>query len=201
MKIEYEATFFNIKKDEVRKKLKKIGAELLKPEVLMRRVVFEPPKHIDKNNGYIRVRDEGYGKITMTFKIQDKGAGIETEKESEIEIKSFNDGVQFLIDLGYKKKSEQESLRELWKIDNVEIMIDTWPFTETYIEIEGKNEENVRKIVEKLGFDWKDAHFGPSMARFISKKYGISENDINNKIPIIKFNTKNPFLEFLENKK
>ncbi len=40
MKPEIEATFIDINKDELRKKLKQAGAKLLQPEVLMKRVVF-----------------------------------------------------------------------------------------------------------------------------------------------------------------
>lgn len=41
MKPEIEATFIDINKDELRKKLKQAGAKLLQPEVLMKRVVFD----------------------------------------------------------------------------------------------------------------------------------------------------------------
>ena len=41
MNIEYEATFTGINKDDIRTRLKNIGANLIKPEFLMKRVVFE----------------------------------------------------------------------------------------------------------------------------------------------------------------
>lgn len=44
MEIEYEATFPNIDKDEVRTKLRNSGAVLKRPEYLQRRVVFSLPK-------------------------------------------------------------------------------------------------------------------------------------------------------------
>lgn len=36
MQIEYEATFININKDEIRARLKKVGATLVKPEFLQK---------------------------------------------------------------------------------------------------------------------------------------------------------------------
>ena len=190
-----------INKEEMRKKLNQVGAKLAKKETLMKRAVFYPPEHINKNKGYLRVRDEGVGKVTMTLKIQIDGAGIETERESEIEIKSsYEEGVKFLKNLGYKQKARQESLREIWEINNVEIMIDTWPFTETYVEIEGKSEQEVREVAEKLGFDWNKARFGASMAPIIEEKYGISQVEINNEIPEILFGDVNPFEEFRKKK-
>ena len=62
MKNEIEAQFLDIDKDDIRSKLKEIGANLEKPEVLMRRVVFYTGEH-----SFARVRDEG-DKIVMTYK-------------------------------------------------------------------------------------------------------------------------------------
>ena len=46
MDIEYEATFVNINKDEIRKRLKDSGAKLIKPEFLQKRVNFNPSKYL-----------------------------------------------------------------------------------------------------------------------------------------------------------
>ena len=58
MNNEIEAQFLDINKEIIREKLKKVGAKLVKPEVLMRRIIFDIGKH-----EYARVRDEGGGKI------------------------------------------------------------------------------------------------------------------------------------------
>ncbi len=57
MDVELEAKFANIQLDEMRKKLKKIGATLVHPETLMRRKVYEHPTN--KQSDWFRVRDEG----------------------------------------------------------------------------------------------------------------------------------------------
>ena len=44
MAIEYEATFLDINKEETRENLKKVGAELVRPEFMQKRVVFGLPK-------------------------------------------------------------------------------------------------------------------------------------------------------------
>ena len=38
-------------------------------------------------------------------------------------------------------------------LDDVNIDIDSWPLIPTYAEIEGKSEEEVKKIIEKLEID------------------------------------------------
>src|SRR4030042_1295776 len=66
MNIEYEATFYPINKNQMRLKLKKTGAKLIKKEFLMKRTVFNPP--IPIKEGWLRVRNEG-DKITMSLKV------------------------------------------------------------------------------------------------------------------------------------
>ncbi len=194
MKIEYEAMFMNINKEEIISKLKEIGAELVKPETLMKRKTYWLPKELEEKDGYFRVRDEDAGKITMTLKLSE-GTGIESDREAEIEVKDFEQACNLVENLGMKQKAFQETKREIWELDGVEIMIDTWPFIPTYIEVEGKSEEEVKEVSEKLGFDWGDAKFGTSVVQ-AAAFYGISAEDINNKIPKIIFDMENPFEKF-----
>jgi len=192
MEIEYEATFINIDKQDIREKLRKIKAELLHPEFLQKRIVFNLPKGNEIKGGWARVRDEG-DKITMSLKIVD-GASIESQKEICLKIDSLEKAEEFLILLGCEKKAYQENKRELWKIDGIEATIDEWPFLEPFVEIEGDSEESVKQIAEKLGFDYKNALFC-SIDTLYSKKYNLSEDVINNQTPKIVFEMKNPFIK------
>ena len=70
MEIEYEATFPNINKDEIRKRLEKAGAILIRPEYLQKRVPFHLPKEKRSKGKFVRVRDEG-DKITLSLKVFD----------------------------------------------------------------------------------------------------------------------------------
>lgn len=191
MEIEYEATFPEIDKPEIRKKLKKIGAKLVKPEFMQKRVVFSLPKGNEIRGGWLRVRDEG-DKITMSLKVVD-GDKIENQKESCLKVDDFDNSVLFLESIGATKKAFQESKRELWIMDNVDITIDEWPFLEPYLEIEGSSEKEVKDISQRLGLDYKKALFC-SVDILYEKKYGVSR-DIINSIPEIRFNSKNPFIK------
>ena len=192
MIIEYEATFANINKKEVRRKLKSIGAKLEKPEFIQRRIVFHLPKGQEIEGGWLRVRDEG-DKITMSLKIITGGA-IENQKEICLKIDNFNEAVEFLEQIGCQQKAFQESKREIWEIDGVEVTIDEWPFLEPFVEIEGNSEEAVKKVSRKLGFDYKKAIFD-SVDYFYNQKYGVSKKVINDLTPRIVFGEKNPFLK------
>jgi adenylate cyclase class 2 len=191
METEYEATFANINKDEIRNKLSTVGAKLVRPEFMQRRKVFNMPKGLEDKEAWMRVRDEG-NRVTMSYK-KIGGKAIDEQKETMLVIDDFDAGVEILEKLGCIKKAFQESKRELWELDGVEITIDEWPFLEPYIEVEGKSEEAVRKVSEKLGFDFKEAIFD-SVDYLYSQKYGVSKDEINNKTPEILFGEKNPFL-------
>lgn len=192
MNIEYEATFTNIQKDEMRKKLKDLGAVLVRPEFLQKRTVFFPPKGGHDMKAWIRVRDEG-DKITMSLKVV-AGDKIEDQKEICITVDNFDNAAKILALIGCIKKVYQETKRELWKFNDAEITIDEWPFLEPFVEVEGNSEEIVKSVSEKLGFDWQLAKFC-AIGTLYSEKYGLGIDEINNNTPRIIFGEKNPFID------
>jgi len=189
--IEYEATFPNINKDDIRQRLEKAGATLVKPENLMVRSVFELPSGHKIEGGWLRVRNEN-DKITMSLKIVN-GDKIEDQKEICLKIDNFEEGVKFLESIGCEPKAYQESKRELWILDEVEITIDEWPYLEPYVEVEGKSEEVVKNVSLKLNFNYNQALFC-SVDALYDNKYKVGIDYINNKIKRICFNEPNPFI-------
>ena len=190
MQTEYEATFENIDKADIRERLKNAGAKLIKPETLYRRETFK--SKIDPINAWLRVRDEG-DKITMSHKMS-TGNKIDDQKEICLTVDSLENAVDFLESLGYEKKAFQETKRELWNLDGVEITIDEWPFLEPFVEVEGESEEKVKQACEKLKFDYSQAIFC-AVGTLYKRKYGIHPDEINNKVDKIIFEMKNPFVK------
>lgn len=190
METEYEATFTNVIKDDIRSKLTFLNADLIKPEFMQKRVVFHLPSGHEIKGAWMRVRDEG-DKTTMSLKIVD-GDHITDQKEICIGISDFKLAVELLKTIGCEEKAFQESKRELWKLNDVEITIDEWPFLEPFVEIEGPSEEKVRDIADKMGFEWEKAKFC-AVGTLYAEKYSMSENVINNDTPRIVFDMENPF--------
>jgi adenylate cyclase class 2 len=193
MQIEYEATFENVDKDEMRGRLKAAGAKLVRPEFLSRRYTFSIPGRQNGVSSWIRVRDNGK-RVTQTLKIVHTGK-IDEQKELEIEVGNFEDAAEFFERIGCRRKSYQETKREKWNLDGVEVSIDEWPFLEPFVEVEGKNEGEVKKVSEKLGFDWNKALFC-AIGHLYYRKYNMPEHFFNNKVPKITFKMKNPFEKF-----
>jgi adenylate cyclase class 2 len=192
MEVEYEATFAKVDKNKIRQRLEKLGAKLVKPEFLQTRVVFHLPKGHEIKDGWLRIRDER-DKITMTLKVVG-GDRIENQKETCLKVDNFGEAIKFLNAIGCRQKAYQESRRETWQIDGVEVTIDEWPFLEPFVEIEGPSEEEVKRISQKLGFDYRKAIFG-SVDFLYQKKYGVAREVVNDLTPRIVFDERNPFLK------
>ena len=186
MNNEIEAQFLDINKDEIRAGLEKIGAKCVKPEVLMQRVVFDTGPHT-----FARVRDEGGGKIVMTYKNVADDTSILGTKEVNLTVDDYKDAVLFLKNCGLRIKAEQESYREIWEYDEVEICIDTWPWIPTFIEIEGPSEESVWDVAGKLGLTREQAKFG-SVDTTYQHYYGIDTDVVNLHTPKILFDMEPP---------
>ena len=159
MQDEIEAKFIQCNHDSVRQLLTRIGAECHSPMRLMTRAILDyPDGRLAKIHAYIRVRDEG-DKISVTYK-QDAEKTFGSAKEIETTVGSLDTMVQMFEALGLVVQSRQESKRETWKIDDVEVVLDEWPWLDPYIEIEGPTKEHVMDVAKKLGFTWRDAVFG-----------------------------------------
>jgi len=191
MNIEYEATFPDIEKEEMRRILEKAGATMKREEFLQKRVVFALPTGHEITGGWARVRDEG-NKITMSLKIVD-GDKIENQREICLAVDSFEQAELFLTTIGCKKKSYQETKRELWMMGDTEITIDEWPFLRPFVEIEGKSEEVVKQVTEKIGLDYTEALFGAVDIIYMYQYPHLTFDRIN-KTPLIVFEGENPFL-------
>lgn len=177
MEIEIEAKFLDIDAGVLREALKKCNATLVHDECLMRRKNFDHTDgRLEEIGGWIRVRDEG-DKTTLTYK-QLVDRTIEGTKEIEVVVDGFDKTCDFLLAIGMDNKSYQETKRERWEFDGVEVTIDTWPWIPTFVELEGGSEEKLKKVAEKLGLDWAKAMHG-SVETAYQACYNVSEAEID----------------------
>ncbi len=174
METEIEAIFTDINKDTIRTKLTKLGADCIHTERIQKRKNYDfIDMSLAKKKGWVRLRDEGHA-IVLTYKQMDKRS-IDGMKEINITVDDFAITDSFLETIGLKKKSYQETKCESWKLDDVEIEIDEWPWLPPFIEIEGENIKKVEETANKLGFKMSDATYG-AVNNLYAKKYKL-END------------------------
>lgn len=188
MLTEYEAKFLNVNKQEVRRQLSTVGAILARPEFLQRRWIMDLPDQKVSRGAFLRLRDQG-NKSTLTWK-EYPDASIQHPKELEIDVGNFDATLELMKILGCRPTSYQENYRELWTLDSAEICIDTWPFMETYVEVEAKSEDDVETVAKKAGFDWSQALF-LGVNKVFQRKYGkhVHLRDL----PQLTFDMPNPF--------
>jgi adenylate cyclase class 2 len=75
-------------------------------------------------------------------------------------------------------------------LGDAEIVIDTWPFMEPFVEVEAPSESRLKAASLAAGFDWSAASFFATNKIF-QMKYG--ENTHMSDIPILTFEMSNPF--------
>ena len=148
MKTEYEIRILEIDKEEIIRKLEKLGAKKI-GEFNQKRYVYNlKPAEEGK---WIRLRTNG--KITtLTYKDIVSNT-IDGTKEIEIEVNDFETTNEFLEKIGFKHKRYEENNRIQYILDGVEIDIDSWPMIPTYMEIEGVSENEVLDKLELLKVD------------------------------------------------
>jgi len=179
MKTEIEAKFLNIDIEKTRIKLKEIGAVMQYPERLMKRKVFDyPDARLYKEGAWVRVRDEGEGKITLSYKkLLDRT--LHGTKEITLNVSDFETACNFLQACGFESKSYQETKREKWMLGESEITIDTWPWIPTFLEIESENEEEIQRVSNLLNLDWSKALHG-SVETAYQDVFNVTEIEIDN---------------------
>ena len=148
MNTEYEVRVLEIDEAKMIKKLASLGAKKV-GEWHQKRYVYDmiPPEE----NAWIRLRTNG-NESTLTYK-NVKENTIDGTKELEIVVSDFEKTNNLLELMGYHHKGYQENKRIRYLLDGVEIDLDTWPLIPTYMEIEGKNEQEVKDILSKLDIE------------------------------------------------
>lgn len=146
MDTEYEVRVLEIDVLEVEKKLKELGADF-SWDCLQKRYVYDFIPKVDGK--WIRLRTNG-DKTTLTIK-NVVSSTIDGTQELEIVVDDFEKTNLLLNELGFVAKGYQENRRRQYILDGVEIDIDSWPLIPTYLEIEGKSEQEVYQVLEKLG--------------------------------------------------
>lgn len=145
MNTEIEVKVLEINHDEIIKKLESLNAKKVFDSLQQRYVYDLIPK---EKNKWIRLRTNGI-KTTITLKdLQAKT--IDGMKEIEIEVDDFEKANLLLNSLGFKSHGFQQNKRVQYILNGVEIDLDKWPMIPEYLEIEGKNEEEINKIIKLL---------------------------------------------------
>lgn len=191
METEFEAKFYPVDKTKYRAKLLSLGAVLKVPERKMQRSLIDHRKYPQLKASYIRVRDEG-NLVRLSAKIFTSQSGkLTDQKETDVIVSDYHKCIEIIEMLGLKFTLSQENLRETWELEGAEITIDTWPGLDPYSEIETSSEAEVKRLAEKLGFDWSKKIITPAAEIFV-ERYHLPLPQVLDMLSKISF-TSNPF--------
>jgi len=142
MSLEIERRFYTFDRAVIEQKIKDLGG-VRKGMFKFQILAFIPPA------GYklLRLRDEGH-RITFTIKrLTESGY----EEENEVIVNNFEEMRIILEKMGNKKKYLMQKIREIYDIENSELVFDHYPGLSGYMEIESPTEEEMFSLADKLG--------------------------------------------------
>lgn len=84
--------------------------------------------------------------------------GVNGTYEIELEIDDYQKAQLLFEKIGLVAFRHQQKKRHTFELGDVTFDIDTWPRIPTYVEIEGKSEQDLRDAADKVGLNWKDAN-------------------------------------------
>ena len=135
-----------------KKEIERIGERLGKPAFFNQKNLFFK---INGGNegGFLRIRDEK-GRRVVTTKGKRLDGVFNSREENELSTNlDFEQLACFFEDWGFKKILMYEKQRAEFELNECVLAVDILPNSETYLEIEG-SEENIHKNMKLLGLDY-----------------------------------------------
>lgn len=158
---------------EIKEKLTELSAEFVEEQ-------NQTDYYFDDHNGTMKANDKclririsacrSQEKLYLTYKGPKERSQIKKRQEIETQVTGNLETMQKLLDaLGYEKAYVVEKKRQIYKLDDCEIDLDEVSSLGTFIEIEGKTEETILKVQQKLGLEDYE-HISKSYARLLAEK-------------------------------
>jgi adenylate cyclase class 2 len=152
---EIEVKFALKDRNELVRKLHDIGGQRLYPETFEDNIVLDRRGELRTKGSLLRVRKFGkYSIATYKGPMSIEG-GVKSREEVQTGVESFERAIQLFDSLGYKPVFRYQKFREVWRIKDVEVVLDRTPIGD-YFEIEGAMDV-IRGIASDLGMNMDQA--------------------------------------------
>jgi len=158
---ELETKIIDIDINKIREQMIQFKAKKIKEENQINYIYDFPDKRLLQKSGYARIRaienlsdKESY--YYMTVKKLISQTDYKIMEEHEVSISNLEEGRNILSALGLSLVEEIRKYRESYSIFDTLVEIDIndksyYPIP--YIEVEGKSEEAIKRVVNLLGYD------------------------------------------------
>jgi adenylate cyclase, class 2 len=152
---EIEVKFALKDRNELVRRLHDISAKRLYPETFEDNIVLDRRGELRTKGSLLRVRKFGkYSIATYKGPMSIEG-GVKSREEVQTGVESFELAIQLFDSLGYKPVFRYQKFREVWRINEVEVVLDRTPIGD-YFEIEGPMDV-IRNITTELGMTMEQA--------------------------------------------
>jgi adenylate cyclase class 2 len=157
MNLEIECRFLEIDKDALIKKLRELGARDFGEAMLEETIMYNAEGTWKDDNRIIRLRKKGH-QVKLSYK-EHRAHTIDGTHEIEFEVSDKSKAEALFTAIGFPAFRYQQKKRHTFEYGGVMFDIDTWPKIPTYVELEGKSEDELKKMAAIVGYQWKDAVF------------------------------------------
>ena len=155
MATEIEVKFALRERVELLRKLTELGGQRLYPETFEDNIVLDRRGELRTKGALLRVRRFGrYSIATFKGPMSIEG-GVKSREEVQTGVESFELAIQLFDSLGYKPVFRYQKFREVWRVREVEVVLDRTPIGD-YFEIEGPLDV-IRSVVTELGMNMDNA--------------------------------------------
>jgi adenylate cyclase class 2 len=152
---EIEVKFALRDRAELIRKLQEIGAKRLYAETFEDNIVLDRRGELRTRGSLLRVRKFGrYSLATYKGPMSIDG-GIKSREEVQTGVESFELAIQLFDALGFKPVFRYQKFREVWRVHEVEVVIDRTPIG-SFFEIEGPM-ETIKTVAADLGMNMDQA--------------------------------------------
>src|SRR3954471_4091468 len=148
---EIEVKFALKDRNELVRKLHDSGGQRLYPETFEDNIVLDRRGELRTKGSLLRVRKFGkYSIATYKGPMSIEG-GVKSREEVQTGVESFERAIQLFDALGYKPVFRYQKFREVWRLRDVEVVLDRTPIGD-YFEIEGPMDV-IRTVSTELGMN------------------------------------------------
>jgi len=151
--LEVEVKFFLTDLHAFEKRVRSIGAVLVRPRTREVNYRFDTPDmKLSKERRVLRLRQDSSTLLTYKGPAQ-VNDNVSMRPEIELEVNDFMAASDLLEALGFQLNVKYEKWRTIYQLDELEITLDEMPFG-NFTEIEGGEPAAIQKTASLLALDW-----------------------------------------------
>lgn len=155
MALEIEVKFPLRDRNELIRKLQEAGGQRLYAETFEDNIVLDRRGELRTKGAMLRVRKFGkYSLATYKGAMAIEG-GVKSREEVQTGVESFELAIKLFDSLGFKPIFRYQKFREVWRVREVEVVLDRTPIGE-FFEIEGPL-DLIRSLSAELGMSMDQA--------------------------------------------